>query len=112
GIISASDPYLKQAINNLFQKIARISGIPPIFMDPVIWKISGDKCINNFCHNCLFKDIFGYKCSRSTKINSVSQMGSAKRKIYYLFWNREENWQLSDLPKGYKLELKGRRNWR
>ena len=111
-IISASDPVLKQTINNLFQKIARISGIPPIFMDPVIWKISGDKCINNFCDDCFFRDILGYECSKSTKINSVSKIGGDKRKIYSLFWNKKENWKLSELPKEYNLEPKGRRNWR
>ncbi|MEA1993944.1 MAG: N-glycosylase/DNA lyase [Euryarchaeota archaeon] len=109
AIISPSNSEVKQSINELFQKIAKISGMPPIFMDPIIWKIAGDKCINGFCRSCLFKDTLGYECPQSTKIYSVSQT-KKKRKAYYLLWIQKEDWKLNDLPKGYKLEPKGRRN--
>jgi hypothetical protein len=83
------DVKLKRKINVLFQKIYETTRIPPIFLDPVIWKISSNNCRDGKCLNCFFKDNLRYDCIQSKKmgIGSITK----GRKQYYLSWNANRN---------------------
>lgn len=105
-IINTSDPKIKEIVRNVWSIIGRNSNIPPIFLDPSIWKIAGDDCIIGNCDSCLFTNVFGYDCPKKENIKSISKKTVDNRKIYSIFYTDNE----AKIPSGYRIEPKGRKN--
>ncbi len=94
------DTDIKERTLDVWSEIGRDTSVPPIFLDPLLWKIGGQKCTTERCKDCFFNSILDFFCPRK-EIQRLSKKRLG-RKTYYLY-QPEKN---RSLPQGFETEFR------